>query len=306
MAKKDGSGSKEETALATTSSSAMAHAGDSELAAALAGVDIGDGGLGEISNADIKIAVKVFNMKGTDGAGEPIPPNVFFDSVQETTSKTLDLVLLDLHKSNEWREYDEAEGRSKVMCRSNDQVTGVMSTDAGDVDRMCKGCPDAQWGKNEKGKRTRRCGPVYSVIAAELPTGEPCVIRFKKTSLPVIQAHINRHHIGKLAVAPGKRGNVPLFALSVKASLKMSDDKKYAVPVLEKGRVLTNPEVQSFAESKRFYREVVMPIMDKLGDKESDASGGGNVDDTSFDFGGEAPKGKDRYADAGADSQGLR
>lgn len=305
MAKKD-KAEETQTMLATTSStgSALATSANAELAAALDGIDVGDGGLGEVDNNDIKIPVLVFNMKGTDGAGEPIPPNVFFDSIDETTAKSLELVFLDLHKSNEYRIYDEAEGRSKTICRSNDQVMGVMSTPDGDIDRPCKGCPDAQWTKNEKGKRVRNCGPVYSMIAAK-PDGSPAVMRFKKTSLPVIQQHLNRHHIGKLSGPGGKRGNVPLFALSVKASLKMSDDKKYAIPVLEKGRVLTRDEVVAHAESSRFYRQVILPMLEKLADKESDAATPTD-DDTSFDFGGEAKPAasRDRFADAGGD--GLR
>lgn len=308
--KKDSAKTEEQqTSLATTTgtSSALATGQNAELAAALDGLDVGDGGLGEVSNEDIKIPVLVFNMKGTTPDGEPIPPNVFFDSIDETTAKSLELVFLDLHKSNEYRVYDEAEGRSKTICRSNDQVMGVMSTPDGDIDRPCKGCPDAQWGKNEKGKRTRNCGPVYSMIAAK-PDGTPAVMRFKRTSLPVIQQHLNRHHIGKLAGPGGKRGNVPLFAVTVRASLKMSEDKKYAIPVLERGRVLSREEVMAHAESSRFYRQVILPMLEKLADKESDASAtGGDADDTSFDFGGEAPKGRDRFADNGAGAgDGLR
>lgn len=296
------------TPAAPAQSTALAAAPNAALAAALEGVEFGDGGLGEVDNTDIKVAAKVWNFKGTDAAGDPIPPNVFYDTVQETTTKSIDLSLLDLHKTREWREYDEAEGKSRVRCRSQSATEDAQGTmDDGTV-RDCKGCPDAQWRNvttaQGKTKRTRNCGPVYNVIAAERSTGEPCVLRFKRTSLPVIQAHLNKHHLGKLSLGGGRRANVPLYAIGVRASLKMSEDKKYALPVLEATGVLSNTEVKANAESARFYREVVLPMLDKLADKDQDGGGGEHAADTSFnpsEFGGDdgprASGGADRFAD---------
>lgn len=317
MAKKNETTTIEQTAEQTAKDAAAAGAalattGGSALAAALDGIEIGDGGLGEVDNTDIKIAAKVWNFKGTDAAGDPIPPNTFYDTVQETTSKTLDLALLDLHKTREWREYDEAEGKSKVRCRSQSAAEDARGTMDDGTERACKGCPDAQWRNvdvNGKKKRTRNCGPVYNVTAVERGAGEragePSVLRFKRTSLPVIQAHLNKHHIGKLSLGGGRRANVPLYALAVRASLKMSDDKKYALPVLEVTGVLGNDEVRQNAENARFYREIVLPALDSLAAKDHDGADGAGGGDTSFnpgDFGGDdapsrSPQNGDRFAD---------
>lgn len=281
---------------------ALVASSNAELAAALEGVDFGDGGLGEVGNEDIKIAAKVFNMKGVDPKGDPIPPNVFFDTVQETTDKELDLVLLDLHKTNEWREFDAATQKSITHCRSQDQITGKM---ADDTLRPCKDCPDAKWSTDPStGKRGRRCGPVYNMIAADAKTGDPCVVRFKKTALPVIQQHLNKHHIGKLQIAPGRRGNVPLFAMVARMSLKMvGTTTKYAIPVIERGRILRNDEVAAHAASAKFYREAVLPMLDKLGEKDAGGDEGGDTSFNPSDFGGDpmpaARPGGDRFADDG-------
>jgi len=237
--------------------------------AALGDFDFGaDDGLEEIGAEDIKLAAKVFNFKGVDAAGDPIPPNVFYDTVEETTKKQLSLVLLTLNKSNEWREYDEAEGRSKIRCRSFDRETGEMEDG---TTRPCQGCPDAQW-RTENGKRARRCGPVYNVFAVDRESRQPCVIRFKRTSLPVIQSHLNKHHIGR-RVVNGRRANYPLFAFGVTASLKMSEDKKYAIPVLERGPVLAKQEIEDAAESAKYVREALLPALRKLAEKDTDESG---------------------------------
>lgn len=311
MAKKDNGGGGATTATAASAeastSSALAIPKESaELAQLLEGIDVGDGGLGEIDQSDIKLPAKVFNMKGTDANGDPIPANVFFDTVEETTKKTLDLAFITLHKTNEWREFDEAKKESTIRCRSGDQVVGIMDNG---TERRCEGCPDAKW-RTENGKRTRRCGPVYNVIAMERDTQQPCVIRFKKTSLPVIQGHLQKHHLGKLIVGPGKRANVPLFSYAVFARLEMRDGGKYAVPVLERGVApLSQAEITSHAASAKFYREHVLAIVEKIADKDQDTQAAA-ADDTSFDYGanaggggGGSRGGSDRFVD---DSDRMR
>ena len=251
-----------------------------------------DDGLEEIGAEDIKLPLKVFNMKGMDAAGDPIPPNVFFDTVEETTKKKLDLVLLTLHKTNLWSEFNNAENRTEIKCRSFDRVTGTM---ADGTERPCQGCPDAQW-RTENGKRSRRCGPVYNVFAVERDTKQPCVIRFKRTSLPVIQSHLNKHHIGR-RIVNGKRANYPLFAFQVTASLRMSDDGKYAIPVLERGAVLAKEEIENAAESARFVRETLLPELVKLEEKEAATA----ATDAPSASAGTAYKAEDFNDDAPAD-----
>jgi hypothetical protein len=255
------------TAMATKEEGALALVQHDELAGVL-DFEVESDGLEEADASDVKLAAKVFNMKGVDGRGDPLPPNVFFDTVTETSKRELDLLPFSLHKSKEWREYDEAKGESVIHCRSNDRVTGRM---ADGKERPCEGCPDAQW-TTVNGKRNRRCGDIYNLFAIERDTQQPCVIRFKRTSLTVIQGHLNKHHLGKRIVS-GKRGNYPLFSFLVKATLKMSDDKKYAIPVLEKTGVAPREEMLLAAESAKYVREQMLPALEKIAEKDSDSAG---------------------------------
>lgn len=250
------------------------------LAGVLDDMGVSDDGLAEVGAEDIKLPTKVWNFKGLDPSGEPIPPTMFYDTVTEQTVKSLDLVLINLHKTNEWREYVQVEDKSVVRCRSFDQVTGTMEDG---TQRACKGCPDAQWTTDADGKRGRRCGPVYNVFAAEIETRQPCVLRFKRTSLPVIQAYLNKHHIGRRNVN-GKRANWPLFVFRCKATLKMSDNKKYALPVLEQGGALPRELIQMGAETVQYVKDVLLGELNKVidGEREDNSAESG---DTSFEPG---------------------
>lgn len=287
----------ESTGLATSTSSGLTTPADSALLASmLDGLDVGTGGLGEIDEADFRLAAKIWNFKG-EIDGEPVSPTTFFDTVQETAKKELDLAFLDLHKTNLWSEF--IDGKTVRKCSSADRVMGQM--DDG-TERPCKGCPDAEW-RNVDGKRTRRCGPVYNVISMERDTQQPCVLRFKRTSLKAIQSHLQKHHIGKLVVL-GQRKNVPLFSLGVKLSLKLTGEKnKYAVPVLERGEVLGREEVAAHADSAKFYRENILGVMaavEKI-DERHDSGADVGADPASFEFGANDAKprgGSDRFVDS--------
>jgi hypothetical protein len=287
------------TSLATVDGAALATASADEFAV-LNGLDLESDGLDEVGNEDFKIALKVWNFKGTTPDGEPVLPNQFFDTIDETVKKELNLVFLTLHKSKEWREYLEAEGKARVRCRSNDRAMGTMEDG---TERPCQGCPDAQWRTDEKGKRGRNCGDVYGVVAIDMDTHQPATLRFKRTSLPVIQSHLQKHHIGKRVVA-GQRLNVPLFQYAGRATLKMSDDKKYSIPVLERLAMINDAAMlQRFAAESKFFRDHILPIMDKVAEKDASAdtggSGGGSEGGTDFEFGAnvEGGGGSRRFAD---------
>lgn len=245
-------------------------------------VDGDDDGLSEVDGEDLKLSLKLWNMKGVDPVTKrQIPADVFFDTVTESTSETLDLVLLDLRKSNEWRDFVEAEKKSYVRCRSADRVTGTMQDG---TERPCKQCPDAEWYTNEEGKKKRHCGPIYSVAAVEVETQQLCVLRFKSTSLSVIKAHLNRHHLGR-RVINGQRKNYPLFAFTVRLTLKMDEGGVYSVPSIERTGICSRDLIGSAAENARFYRDTLSKHLDRLADKHdvdagpSDSTRGG---DTSF------------------------
>ena len=43
-----------------------------------------------------------------------------------TVSESIDGVFIYLHKTNAWTLFDNAENRTKTICRSFDRVTGIM------------------------------------------------------------------------------------------------------------------------------------------------------------------------------------
>lgn len=272
-----GAASPTGTGLATTPQSAD----DLALTDLFGGTDLGglDDGLGELAGEDIKVALKVWNMGGLDPETKrQRPKDSFFDTVSETMSDELQLVLLDMRKTNEWRQFIQAESKTIVHCRSDDRVHGTMR-DSGEV-RECKTCPDAQWRKDEKGKPFRNCGPVYAIAALDLATQQLCVLRFKSLSLAVIRAHLNKHHIGRRTLPTGRKGNWPLYAFTVRARLRMDEGGQFSHIELERTGVCT-PEILAQAlEAKRFFVEI--KSLGNLAEKDLEAGGESPVD-TSFD-----------------------
>lgn len=249
--------------------------------AVLGDMQFDNDGLDEIDNTDIRIAAKVFNFKGVDAKGRKIPEDAFYDTVDETVKEKLDAAFLHLHKSNLYSVYDNSESRTRIVCRSYDRKTGTM--DDG-TERKCEGCPDAVW-RTEDGKRTRNCGPVYNMFGVDRETQLPFVIRFKRTSLPVIKSYLQKHHIGR-RIVKGKRDNYPLFCFRAELSCKMSDDNKYALPVLTRGEVLGPDEIKSHAENAKFLRENMFGLLEKTEEQVAASE----APDTTFDpdkFGGE-------------------
>ncbi len=287
-----------EGSASTTTGTGLALVQHDELAEAL-GDDAGlldTDGLEELDASDRKLAALVFNFKGVDQNDEPIPANRFFNTVDETIKPKARLALLVLHKSHAWTEYDSAEGRNKVKCRSWDRSTG--ETDEGTI-RACKGCPDFQWRTDpQTKKRTRRCGEVHNVVAVDLDTAQPVILRLKKTHLRPWLAYLNKHFIGKRIVA-GKHLNLPLFAVETTISLEMvkgSGATPYAVPVFERGAVLPHDQLLFMHESAKAFRETYLDKVREVaeGAPDDDASDARGEGDASFDpkeFQDDAPAG---------------
>jgi len=266
---------------------------DDDLYEQLAAAGDVDDGLGEIEAKDIKWPTKVFNFKGVDNAGDPIPANVFYDTVTEQVTRVLRLVLLKLHKTNEWREYNEAAGKSEIKCRSRDRVTGQMENG---TQRPCEGCPDAKWetttDKEGKAKRSRRCSEVWNFVTADIETQQPTILRFRKTSLPVIQSYLNKHHLGQRKQG-SSRGNWHLYAFVCEVTLKMVTGKSaYAVPVINKLGNTPRDLVEMAVASMPFINEVFLGELDKAAEADrSDDAGGESKGDSSFDYGDDAAGG---------------
>ena len=284
--------SKKSSALAQVETTSLGMGAEDDLLQVLGdeGFDLDDG-LDQVDGDDLQIAVKVFNMKRVDpDTKRATPPDVFFDTVTESTQDEVDAVLTYLHKTNEWREYDESEGRSKVRCRSFDRVTGTLEDG---TSRACQNCPDANW-QTIEGKRTRRCGPVYNVYAVEKETRAPFVIRFKRSSLRPFKQYLNRYFIGK-RIVKGRRANYPLYAYETKLSLRMSDDGKYALPVFQKGSILDRDSIRAAAAEVPFVRDALVGSLERIVDGDHSGDDDGNAIDVTAASAG----GRDEFSDDG-------
>jgi hypothetical protein len=242
-------------AIATTAPSTTALAVDTrDEIAHLDGLDIVDDGLSELSPEDIRIAAKVWNFKGVDRNGRKIAEDAFYDTVDETVSEQVDAVFLHMHKSRVYSVFDNAEDKTRVVCRTYDpvstpaEVAEAIGTMEDGTTRPCQNCPDYKWRTGADGKRNQPCGEVWNVFAIDRASYTPFVLRFKRTALPVIKQYVQKHHWGR-RVVKGKVMNYPLCTFAVALSCKMSESGKYALPVLQRGNPLQREEVLSYVET---------------------------------------------------------
>jgi len=265
------------------SSAALALPTNDELAGLGEDFEFEVDGLDEIGSEEIKLAAKVFNFKGTDEDGEPVPPNAFFDTIAERAQKEIHCALLHIHKSNLWSEFNNDENRTEVRCRSMDRVTGEMEDGS---TRSCNGCPHAKWTANDEGKRGRDCSTVYNVVGIEFETSLPFVIRFKKTSEGVIKLYLQKHHLGR-RIVKGVAKDYPLFVFECRITLDAKTHKNYALPVLQKVAVLPKERIHQMHEAAKSAAEMLAESLQRLEDQvvsreTGDGNGGG---DASFDPG---------------------
>lgn len=228
----------------------------------LDGIDFESDGLEDIDSSDISIPLKVFNRKGKDpSTGRAMTPDVFYDTITEQTQTEIDAVLLTMHKTREWREFDNDKNENVIHCRSLDMKHG--NTKEGQQ-RACDGCPDQAWTTGKDGKRVRRCGEVLNFVGIERLTETPFLIRAKKTSLRPARQYLNRHFIGKRRTKKG-RANMPLFAFQTHITLNLHESGNYATPVFERGAAMEREAVMICADMAKYYRDVVLPAeMDKV------------------------------------------
>jgi hypothetical protein len=195
----------------------------------------------------IRIARRVFNTPGLDTHGNPIPPNVYYDTVLETTATSIEAVLVDTDGTRAWTRYLDAEDRTQVLCASHDKVTGTRA-ESGEV-IACATCPERLWRPMPNGKRGVNCHEVWEVFGVDLKAHTPFIITFKRTSEPAWIAHLNKHHMLKIPASKGRPArNQPLWSYRVRLSLKLSDNKKYATPVIEMLAPMTVSEARECME----------------------------------------------------------
>jgi hypothetical protein len=238
------------------------------LAELLDSFDFGDNdGLKETDAEDLRLPVIVWNMKGRDERTQKLRQlDEFYDTLNETYTKELRCAFIHLHKTNAFTRFNQESNANVIHCSSNNRVIGRLRTVHPDLgiaegtERPCESCPDKDWYRNEKGKNVRNCDTVYAVFGVHLdpdlkPT-EGFLLRFKRTALPAFKAHMQRHHLNKRPLPNGKRGNVPLFAFEVTMRLEVDKGGNFAVPVIERGRVLPRATLVHLAEELKFFSEI--------------------------------------------------
>lgn len=198
-------------------------------------------GLEEADSSDFKFRLKVMNFKGKLKTGKACPVDAFFDTQSEEAQDAIEAHFLSLHKSREWREYNEKESRSVIKCRSMDGVEGVLEDGR---TRACKGCPDYEWHQTAEGKRKRNCSDVYNLVGVEtkenektggIGVGDFFLIRFKKTALAPLKQYLSANFLNKRRLPGGKLAHMPFYAFGTKVHLKVADNGNYSTPVFEKG-----------------------------------------------------------------------
>ena len=246
---------KKSTAIEKTSSEEKEAAALAELSDFFDEVQVD--GLEEVGGEDLKLAVRLWNMRGLDKAGKAYPRDVFFDTISEETQEEIDCVFLLTEKSKRWDEWDNGTEKTIVKCQSSDRLTGT--TEDG-TKRPCGGCEDDGWFRDEEGKAYRRCGEIHTAVAVELGTQKPFLVRFKKTGLKPFRNYVMQHHWGG-RVSGGQRKNIPLFVYSCGLSLKMHESGKYALPVLTRGTMLDRETMSSMHESAKAYKEIMGRVL---------------------------------------------
>lgn len=251
-----------------------------------AGIGGEDDGLSEVVPSDLRTPLKLYNLKQAEGVAR-ITQDAFLDTIDKTVSTELNLVLLELHKSNLYAVFNNRDQRNVTMCSSFDRITGVMPAD--ETTRPCKGCPDAVWRteldqKTGEKRRTVPCSEVWTVAAFDLDAQRPCFIKFKKTSMDAIRNYLQANHIGKRALPGGRRGNIPLYAYRVRVTIGMHKGGNFAIPAIERGPVLSPADLKVMHETAMGIRETFRTRLD-IADRDAGGMGsdGGEGGDTSFD-----------------------
>jgi hypothetical protein len=257
------------------------------LNASVEGDEVYDGFSESMGSDQFRLPRRLFNQsKGTDVDGNRLVPDVYYDPISQRSAKTIDAILIMEHTTRAFTTYDEDTEETTYICMSNDCVTGIEQ--ATQRPRTCKGCPDAAWKKNAKGKRSVNCDESYYVLAVDMATREPFVILFRRTSASAIRTHVQRHHFGKRELPDGRKANMPLYWRRVRLSLELSENGKYAVPVIEVTGVTDPATADMCRETLDAYRSILTRAEDHSKAEAAPAAaanggGGGGAPNTSFD-----------------------
>lgn len=261
---------KAATALATDPSAAPLAAAPAneadQLSAMLGELNVEDDGLGEVDKDDLRLPIIVWNMKGKDPkTGELRRIDEFYDTLNETSHRTIRCAFIHLHKTNLFSRFNNDSNENVIYCSSQDRVVGRLREKHPDLglargtERACETCPDKNW-QQVNGKNVRNCDNVYGVFAVHLddqlrPT-EGFLIRYKRTALQPFKTYMQKHHIGRRPLPNGQRGNVPLYVYEATIKLEVSKNGNYATPVITRGALLPKETIATLAQQSKFFAEI--------------------------------------------------
>jgi hypothetical protein len=261
------------TAVVPAPETAMAIPLPDDLARELAGL----GALDDLDKEDRPIPFKAYNVKLKDKLGAWQPRDVFLDTTTEEKVSTIDAVLLHLRKTRRSAIYEEGVG-TKVLCRSNDKVTGIT---AEGESKDCKSCPLKDWVGDEK----PQCGIVYNLIGLDINNGmSPFVVRAKSTSLQPARKYIAKWFSKKLDLGNGNFADLPLFVYKTRLSLDMPTGN-YAVLNFANIAPCTEAEIREFKNIYDYFKDSAKADAALEADAPENVDGGdGDNNDESTDF----------------------
>jgi len=280
MVKKDATAAALSTAdNSATSALAAAPQTEAEQLAALYGdTKVEDDGLQEADSDDMRLPVIVWNMKGKDPKTNELRRlDEFYDTLNEVSHRQLRVAFVHLHKTRLFSRFNNDTNENVIYCSSKDGVTGRMREKHPDglqlkgprgellpivqgTVRDCKTCPDSDWHQNSAGKNIRNCDPVYGIFAAHLdeqnrPT-DGFLLRFKRTGLPPLKTHMQKHHLGRRILPNGSRVNVPLYTFACTLTLEISKNGNFATPLITRGEILPKTTIDLLADQAKLFAQV--------------------------------------------------
>ena len=237
-----------------------------------------DGFSHSLSPDKFTIPLRSWNgSSGTDVNGVRLTPDRFYDPVTQASSTAIDAIMILEHTKRAYSVFNQDTQEYNTICRSDDCVTGTEV--ATNKPRKCKGCPDAQWRKTPAGKNAVNCSEEHHVLCVDRATREPFRVIFRRTSADAIKQHIQRHHLGQIKVR-GRLANMPLYFRTVRLTLELSDNGKYAIPVIEKTGMTAVADMHLAKETLEAFEDTFTHAFEAGGGGDG-GEGGGGVD-TSF------------------------
>ena len=230
--------------------------------------------LDEVAPEDRIIPHECYNVKIKAG-DEWVAPDVFFNTVSETTTKEIAAALLFLKKTRKYSTFSEDAG-TKLVCKSLDMQNGQWQDP--EETRSCETCPFQKWGKDRK---PPACKEVWNFVGVNLATGEPFLVSAKGASIKPVKAFLNTHFIGKL----GGGAHLPLYVYRTRLRLDRPKGT-YSILAPEIGDAFNADEITRWDDMCQKLASHVAASLDREDEPADDQAGG---DSGESSWGGAPP-----------------